>query len=442
MTRGAEHISAAEAEKAIAGAAITYPAQTVEMLDGAGFDHEAMVLPALRHLVAFVRGAVGRKAAVDFVTVATDLQRHFPDLPVSFLTDLTEHIGNGSQVPAWCGAVREAQVRRDAIQFTGTQLELLRTGANISEVFETTKGWLQSQQRAFAPPKSAMLRDLIQAQLLAYSQPEDKSRLIRTGLADLDEQLTVEASDLLVIGGATGSGKSMLGLNLVTNILRASPGQSGLIISLEMTQAQVTERLIARYAGVPTHRLKRREYTSHELGRIGQAAQDLAALPLVVRDDCHALHQVTSAARALHANRPLRVLMVDYLQLVRGPDVEMREQQVAAVSRELRLLAIETGCLVIALAQLNKQGEARESAAIMMDATQFVTVRAVNGEGRAYNPQDEEDQIDESRRRLDIGKQRDGGVGSVLVGFEGAFARFCDTEQPEKSIAKGGKWKR
>jgi len=436
-----DFIAASEAEKAIAGAALTYPEQTVQLLDDAGFEHEAMVLPAPKHVVAFVRGAVGRKAAVDFVTVATDVQRHFPDLSPAFLTSLTEHIGNGARVASWCGAVREAKVRRDAIAFTGSQLELLKGGANVSEVFEVTKGWLQAQQRAFAPTKSAMLRDLIDAQLEAYSRPEDKSRTIKTGITELDERMTLETSDLLVIGGATGSGKSMLGLNLVTNILKASPDYSGMIISLEMTQAQVTERMLARYSGVATHRLKRRDYTAGELQRIGHAAQELCTLPLVVRDDCHALHQVTSAARALHANKPLRVLMVDYLQLVRGPDVELREQQVAAVSRELRLLAIETGCLVIALAQLNKAGEARESSAIMMDATQFVTVRAVNSEGKAFNPHDEEDEIDETRRRLDIGKQRDGGVGSVLVGFEGAVARFHDTEHSEKGIAKGSKWR-
>ena len=106
------------------------------------------------------------------------------------------------------------------------------------------------------------------------------------------------------------------------------------------------------------------------------------------------------------------------------------------MSRELRLLGLETGALVIGLIQLNKQGEARESSAIQMDATQFATLRLVNTEGRLFKG-DEEEELDETRRRLEIGKQRDGSVGSVLLGFDGSRAVFRETEQIEKSLANG-----
>ena len=433
-------ICAAEAEKALAGAAIMMPERAVELLDSVGFDQSAMILEVPRHIVGFVRAGVGRREAVDFVGIATSVSAMFPGFRPGELTALCEHVGDGSRVPSWCAAVRAAALRREAIAFTSDQLDLLRGTGDILEVFETTKGWLQAKQRALAPTRSAMLRDLIAERLEAYSEPEDQSRIIRTGIASLDDRMTIEASDVLVIGGATGSGKSMLGLNLVLNILRAAPESSGLIVSLEMTAAQVTERIIARQASVPTHRLKQRQYTAADISRIQQAAVDLSSLPLVIRDDCQSLTQVTAAARSIHANRPLRVIMVDYLQLVRGPDVELREQQVAAVSRELRLLALETGALVIALAQLNKQGEARESAAIMMDATQFVSIRLVDTEGKPYSAHDDEAEIDDTRRRINIGKQRDGGTGSVLVGFDGARASFHDIDQPEKKVANGKRW--
>lgn len=429
-----ESFIATEAEKALAGALVVYPAETVGALNDAGFEAEALQLPVCRRIFEFVRGAVGRGEPCGFVEIVTDLQRHQPGITPALVTDLTAHVGDGSRVKAWAQAVRDMSLRRETIQHVQAQLDILGTNSDLSEVLESTKSWIQQKQRAHMPPRSFMLRDLLAERLEAYGRP-DEGRIVKTGYCDFDERVTLERSDFVVVGGGTGSGKSMFGINLVLGILAEGPG-AAMIASLEMSAEQVTERIVARTSGVSTGRLKRREWTEHDMQRIGAAAARLATLPLVIRDDCHSLHQITAAARAVHANKGLRVLMVDYLQLVRGPSAELREQQVAAVSRELRLLALETGALVIGLAQLNKAGEARESSAIMMDATQFLTVRLVDTEGKPWRPDDDEAELDETRRRIEICKQRDGSVGHLLMGFDGAQAKFHDCEQLQKKLAK------
>ena len=438
MTDSSSLLTATEAERALAGAALVYPERTTALLDSAGFDHSQMAIDFFRFLVAHIRGAVGKREPVDFVSVATAANMAFPGLSTGKLTDTTEHVGDGSRVPVWAQAVKDCYLRREAIHATSSHLDALRTPADIGGTLGAMRSWLDGQQALMAPAKSFHLRDIIDGALesLGSDEPHD-ARILRTGLRELDEKMTLEQTDLLVIGGATGSGKSMLGLNIAMNILTDPKGKgSGLFVSLEMSVKQVGERILSRYSHTPGIRLKKRMVTEGDLLRISRAALEVAKVPLIVRDDCHELHKILAAARALHSSSGLRVLVVDYLQLVRGPEAELREQQVAQVSRELRLLALETGALVIALAQLNRQGEARESQAIMMDATQFVTVRAVDTEGRIFSAAEEESELDESRRRIDIGKQRDGGPGNVLVGFEGAESRFYDLPENDKNLAK------
>lgn len=143
---------------------------------------------------------------------------------------------------------------------------------------------------------------------------------------------------------------------------------------------------------------------------------------LVLRDDIQELSAIVATARAMAAQpKGLKVLMVDYLQLVKVPRRDIREQEVAEVSRTLRLLALETGVLVLALIQLNANGTARESASIWMDAAAIWNVTSVNRDGE---PSEKGDDIDETKRMIVIPFQRDDQSGvACLLGFDGGRAR-------------------
>jgi replicative DNA helicase len=188
-----------------------------------------------------------------------------------------------------------------------------------------------------------------------------------------------------------------------------------LVISLEMPASQIIDRLVAKIGNVRLRTLAEGVKQPHEMAAVARATQAIARSKLIVRDDLHDIGAIVATARAM-AKSPdgLGVLMVDYIQLVRcelGRD-STREREVAEVSRALRLIGLELGCLVIGITQLNEQGKARESRAIQQDATCIMAIKIHEEEGSEI-------------RKINIPFQRNGpcGVGTEMR-FLGKTASF------------------
>lgn len=185
-----------------------------------------------------------------------------------------------------------------------------------------------------------------------------------------------------------------------------------LIISLEMPASQIIDRLVARLGGVSLRSLAEGVRTEHELQGMQRALNVLHRSPLIIRDDLYDVGSICSVARAMSkSSMGLGVMFIDYIQLVRcelGKD-STREREVAEVSRSLRLLGLELGCLVIGITQLNEQGKARESRAIQQDATCIMAIE-IDGE---------------ESRKVSIPFQRNGPCGvSTHLRFNGRTASF------------------
>jgi replicative DNA helicase len=188
-----------------------------------------------------------------------------------------------------------------------------------------------------------------------------------------------------------------------------------LVISLEMPASQIIDRLVARLGNVSLRSLAEGVKTEGEMTGMQKALNVLHKSDLIIRDDLYDIGSICSVARAMSkTTMGLRVLFVDYIQLVRcelGKDAT-REREVAEVSRSLRLLGLELGCLVIGITQLNEQGKARESRAIQQDATCIMAI-----------------EIDcEENRKVSIPFQRNGPCGvSTHLRFNGRTASFLNT---------------
>lgn len=190
-----------------------------------------------------------------------------------------------------------------------------------------------------------------------------------------------------------------------------------LIVSLEMTAGQIVDRLVAKIGNVPLRALAEGVRLEAHIQGVHRAFNALQKAHLVIRDDLHEIHQIVACARAMaKGQHGLAVLLVDYIQLVRcdvGKD-SSREREVAEVSRALRLLGLELGCLVIGITQLNEQGKARESRAIQQDATSILAIKI-----------DEEDGSE--IRTIGIPFQRNGPCGvQTTLRFSGKTASFID----------------
>jgi replicative DNA helicase len=185
-----------------------------------------------------------------------------------------------------------------------------------------------------------------------------------------------------------------------------------LVISLEMPASQIIDRIVARLGNVSLRSLAEGVKTEAELAGVQRALTVLHRSNLIIRDDLYDIQSICSVARAMSkSSTGLGVMFVDYIQLIRcelGKD-STREREVAEVSRSLRLLGLELGCLVMGITQLNEQGKARESRAIQQDATCIMAI-----------------EIDtEDNRKVNIPFQRNGPCGvSTNLRFNGRTASF------------------
>lgn len=292
---------------------------------------------------------------------------------------------------------------------------------------------------------------------------------ISTGLIDLDKKLGgLHPSDLIILAGRPSMGKTSLATNIAFNIAKtyrrgAKPdGSEGAIeggvvgfFSLEMSAEQLAARILSEAAEVPSEQIRRGDMTEEEFRRFVEAAKALESCPLYI-DDTPALPiaQVAARARRLKRTHGLDVLMVDYLQLLRGTSKENRVQEVSEITQGLKAIAKELNIPVIALSQLSRQVEnrddkrpqlsdLRESGSIEQDADVVMFVFREEYYREREKPADHEldamakwQAIMESvhgKAEVIIGKQRHGPIGTVELSFEGRFTRFGNLVKPWQS---------
>jgi replicative DNA helicase len=290
---------------------------------------------------------------------------------------------------------------------------------------------------------------------------------VSTGLIDMDKKLGgLHRSDLLILAGRPSMGKTSLATNIAFNIAKAykrgklHDGSEGAVnggvvgfYSLEMSAEQLAARILSEAAEVPSDQIRRGDMTETEFRRFVDAAKALEACPLYI-DDTPALpiSQLAARARRLKRTHGLDVLIVDYLQLVRGTGKsENRVNEISEITMGLKAIAKELDIPVIALSQLSRQVEnredkrpqlsdLRESGSIEQDADVVMFVFREEYYVEREKPSD--DNLEEmakwqekmerlhGRAEVVIGKQRHGPIGTVELSFEGRFTRFGNLAKP------------
>ncbi|GGE04267.1 replicative DNA helicase [Gemmobacter megaterium] len=283
---------------------------------------------------------------------------------------------------------------------------------------------------------------------------------IPTALIDLDKKLGgLHPSDLIILAGRPSMGKTSLATNIAFNVAKAykrgrkPDGSDGAVeggvvgfFSLEMSAEQLAARILSEASEVPSEQIRRGDMTEHEFRRFVEAAKALESCPLYI-DDTPALpiSQVAARARRLKRTHGLDVLMVDYLQLLKGSSKDNRVQEVSEITQGLKAIAKELNIPVIALSQLSRAVESREdkrpqlsdlreSGSIEQDADVVMFVFREEYYKEREKPSDHElekmaawQQVMENchgKAEVIIGKQRHGPIGTVELSFEGRFTRF------------------
>jgi replicative DNA helicase len=297
-------------------------------------------------------------------------------------------------------------------------------------------------------------------------QRDGKLSGIATGLRDLDIKMGgLQPSDLIIVAGRPGMGKTALATNIAYNVAKAYHGEvqadgttkavnGGVVgfFSCEMSAEQLATRIIAERTGIPSSHIRRGGITENDFEKIRDYSIELQSLPFYV-DETGGLSiaQLMARARRLKRQRGLDLLVVDYIQLLQGSSKrsDSRVQEVTEITTSLKALAKELNVPLIALSQLSRQVESRddkrpqlsdlrESGSIEQDADVVLFVfreeyYLANKEPRAGTPEYEKWQLDMSlvhgKAEVIIGKQRHGPTGTVELQFDAAVTRFGDLTQ-------------
>jgi replicative DNA helicase len=309
--------------------------------------------------------------------------------------------------------------------------------ALVDDIERQVFGLAERRLQGSALPIRAILNDTFKHIETLYERKEHITGLA-TGLVRLDEMTAgLQASDLILIAGRPSMGKTAFALSIAQHIGIALRGRV-LILSLEMSAQQLVQRMLSSEGKVNSLAVRTGRLQMSDWNRLTAAAGRLSEAPIFI-DDSPGLSvlEVRAKARRLKAEHGLDLIIIDYLQLMRGrTTTESRQQEISEISRSLKALAKELHVPVIALSQLSRAIETRgdntprlsdlrESGALEQDADVILFLHRPSRDG------------DELRRTAEvhIGKQRNGPTGKVEVAFLSDYARFENLADADRQYA-------
>ncbi len=286
--------------------------------------------------------------------------------------------------------------------------------------------------RSISDPRS--LKDLFREFSTVLDKRYENRKAVTgvpSGLVDLDETLGgFQPGELIVIAARPSMGKTALAMNVAVNAARN--GFPFLVLSMEMSDLSLIERVLASEGRIDSQRLRTGLLGSKEFSSITASYSRLSGLPGWIADlsspSITDLQTLVRRWHAKHCKDKQGIVLLDYLQLIRS-EGSNREQEVASISRQLKATAKELSVPVIALSQLNRSLESRgdkrpmlsdlrESGAIEQDSD---VVTFIYRDER-YNPESEH----KGKAELIISKNRNGGTGTVMVAFNAEYTQFAN----------------
>jgi replicative DNA helicase len=275
----------------------------------------------------------------------------------------------------------------------------------------------------------------------ARHQGDESVQGVGTGFVDLDNKTNgFQGSDLIIVAARPSMGKTSFCLNVAANAALESKVPTA-IFSLEMSRDQVVERLLAAESFVDLHRLRSGKLRDDDFPKMSRAAGLLGTAPIWV-DDTPALTllEMRSKARRMKAEHDIGLVIVDYMQLIRGGRHDSRQEEISFISRSLKALARELHTPIVALSQLSRAPEQRggdrrpmlsdlrDSGAIEQDADLVMFIYRAEMYRTVLHA---DENADEGAAELILAKHRNGPTGTIKLAFHKQYARFDSyTERP------------
>jgi replicative DNA helicase len=408
-----------------------------------------------RRIFAVMRDMFETGDAIDLVTLSDALRGRTGLEAVggaSYLASLVSLVPTAANIKHHARIVREKAVLRklihSATDIITQSYEDSRTVVNIDELLDRAEKSIFEIAQGKIKDSFVSMKNIVGHSFAIVERLYEKKEMVTglaTGFLDLDERTSgFQQSDLIIVAGRPSMGKTAFCLNIAA-YAAIEKGKSVAIFSLEMSKEQLVLRMLGSESRVDAHKLRTGHLSERDWTPLSTAAGKLADAPIFI-DDTAAISvlETRAKARRLKADQGLDLVIVDYLQLMRGRgDEGSREQEISNISRSLKALAKELQVPVIALSQLNRAVETRpgkekrpmladlrESGAIEQDADVILFIYRDEVYNKCECPYDGECLCGQrGKAEVIIGKQRNGPIGKVDLTFINRFTRFENAEK-------------
>ncbi len=409
-------------------------ADVVEELRGNDFYR-----PAHELIYEAILDLYGRGEPADAVTVVAELNKRGELARIGgapYIHTLISSVPTAANAGYYARIVREQAVLRRLVE-AGTrivQLGYATEGGDVDEIVNTAQAEIYAVSERRTSEDYVPLRDIINPTMEEIERNSERGEGmvgVPTGFTDLDALTNgLHGGQMIIIAARPAIGKS----TLAVDICRAASIKHNLasvIFSLEMGRTELTMRLLAAEAGVPLQNMRKGEMKDDDWQRVASALGRVSDAPLFIDDSPNmSLMEIRAKCRRLKQRHDLRLVVVDYLQLMSsGKKVESRQQEVSEFSRALKLLAKELEVPVIAVAQLNRgpeqrgdkkpmMSDLRESGSLEQDADVVMLLHREDAYDKESPRAGEADII--------VAKHRNGPTSTIQVAFQGHYSRFTD----------------
>ncbi|MGI6600407.1 MAG: replicative DNA helicase [Dethiobacteria bacterium] len=392
-----------------------------------------------------IMGLSEKGEPVDLVTLAEELQRQHSLEEAggtAYLSALAGAVPTAANVQYYALIVREKSILRSLI---GTATKIVAgcyegppdveefLDAAEQQIFEIGR---QGKQQGFIPLKEVLKETFDRIERL-FDEKKGVTGLA-TGFTDLDTICSgLQQSDLIIVAARPSMGKTTLALNMAHHIAVKEKKPTA-FFSLEMSREQLAQRMLCAEAKIDAHNLRRGILSQEEWQKLTRAVGPLSEAPLYIDDSASlSVMEVRAKARRLKAEIGLEAVFVDYLQLMRGfSRAENRQQELSEISRSLKALAKELSIPVVALSQLSRAVEKRESRRpILSDLMESGGIEA-NADVVLFIYRESYYHKDTDKGNIAeiiVAKQRNGPVGMIELCFLDRYNCFANIARDEEN---------
>lgn len=437
-----------EAEESVLGGILLDPDaldRIIEVMSAADFYRDAH-----RTIFETMLALSERGEPIDLITLSDALKARgqLPQIGgATFLAELGDKVPSAANVAHYARIVRDKAVLRSLIRVSGEIVgRCYDSQDDIEQFLDEAERLIYDVSEQRIRPAFFKVGDMIMDTIKTVEQLYERKEMVTgvpTGFLDLDQKTAgLQPADLVIIASRPSMGKTAFALNIAQYVALQTNATVG-VFSLEMAKEQLVMRLLCAEARVDNAKVRAGYLAERDFPRLAMAAGRLAEAPIFI-DDTPGLNvlELRAKARRLKREHDLGVVIVDYLQLMRGLDQkqENRVQELAEISRGLKALAKELQVPVVALSQLNRQVETRgDKRPIMSDIRESGSIEQ-DADVILFLYRDEmyhADSADEGTAEIIIGKQRNGPIGTVRLAFRSEYTRFENLAGNFADVADG-----